>query len=422
MKFRTLKRSLRKHWPTILKNYFTLLLVGSVMMFIVIDTYAGMKVATSYLDVDVKQWLRTPYFACGVNFVGYGDRFAVLRYAHIDVNTRTFSIPCSEDKPEYYFLRDGVKGNIMTVKNLMKENILNDWMNNLTFYTNYQTKKYEMTLSSTPTFVVYRIEAHNLYHATCEWYNIFLVSQLLNFDPRKVEILFTDDRPPNLLDGTWEMLFGKISKYDTIRPDNVYKALIWSIYSYESLLNAPSLQSLPYVTEFRDFILESLTINPNRPLNCNRLKVTVILRRDYASHPELTNHIVYRKFHNDSEVLEIVRSEFQDDDVRGIYLETLTMKEQVEITSQTDILVGMHGAGLSHILFLPKHAGCFEIFPKYAGDFIFFQAFSRWRGTRYIHWKNTDILNEFPQFKTKIPAHVLTSRLSILKQSICEGF
>jgi hypothetical protein len=378
-----------------------------------------MTEVTSYLQTDVKSWLQTPYFACGINFIGYGDRFAVLRYAHIDVNTRTFSIPCSEDKPGYYFLRSGVKGNIMTVKTLMKENILNEWMRNLTFYTNYQIKKYELTVINTPTFVVYRVEAHNLYHATCEWYSIFLVSQLLNFDPRDVEVVFMDDRPPNLLDDTWDILFGKISRYNAIHPDNLYKALIWSMYGYESLLNAPSLQKLPYLSEFRDFIFQSFNIHPYQPLNCNRIKVTVILRRDYESHPELTNQVVYRKFHNDSEILQIIRSAFQGHEVRGIYLETFTMKEQIQIMSQTDILVGMHGAGLSHILFLPKHAGCFEIFPNYQEDFIFFKAFSRWRGTKYIQWKNTNSSNEFPHYRTKVPAHVLISNLNVLKQSIC---
>lgn len=37
-------------------------------------------------------------------------------------------------------------------------------------------------------------------------------------------------------------------------------------------------------------------------------------------------------------------------------------EDQVRIVSQTDILVGMHGAGLTHMLFLPKWSAVFELY------------------------------------------------------------
>lgn len=39
----------------------------------------------------------------------------------------------------------------------------------------------------------------------------------------------------------------------------------------------------------------------------------------------------------------------------------LTFKEQVRITYNTDIFIGMHGAGLTHLLFLPEWAVLFEL-------------------------------------------------------------
>lgn len=39
----------------------------------------------------------------------------------------------------------------------------------------------------------------------------------------------------------------------------------------------------------------------------------------------------------------------------------LTFKEQVQITYNTDIFIGMHGAGLTHLLFLPDWAVLFEL-------------------------------------------------------------
>lgn len=35
--------------------------------------------------------------------------------------------------------------------------------------------------------------------------------------------------------------------------------------------------------------------------------------------------------------------------------------DQLEITRNTDVFIGMHGAGLTHLLFLPKWATLFEL-------------------------------------------------------------
>jgi hypothetical protein len=44
---------------------------------------------------------------------------------------------------------------------------------------------------------------------------------------------------------------------------------------------------------------------------------------------------------------------------KSVQLETMTFKEQVELMySQTNILIGVHGAGLSHTIFLPPEVLC----------------------------------------------------------------
>lgn len=44
----------------------------------------------------------------------------------------------------------------------------------------------------------------------------------------------------------------------------------------------------------------------------------------------------------------------------GLYRE-LGFKEQLKITHNSDIFIGMHGAGLTHLLFLPDWAVIFEL-------------------------------------------------------------
>ncbi len=44
-------------------------------------------------------------------------------------------------------------------------------------------------------------------------------------------------------------------------------------------------------------------------------------------------------------------------------MEKLSFQEQIQLIGQTDLLIGVHGNGLSHILFLPDTASAIEIFP-----------------------------------------------------------
>lgn len=44
-----------------------------------------------------------------------------------------------------------------------------------------------------------------------------------------------------------------------------------------------------------------------------------------------------------------------------IYSREIDFKKQLSITHNTDIFVGIHGAGLTHLLFLPDWAVLFEL-------------------------------------------------------------
>jgi hypothetical protein len=62
---------------------------------------------------------------------------------------------------------------------------------------------------------------------------------------------------------------------------------------------------------------------------------------------------------------------------------TFPFVEQVSRIAQSDILFGLHGSGLTHLLWLPQHATVVEIFPEdtFAIDY---RAFARLRGLDYV--------------------------------------
>lgn len=62
--------------------------------------------------------------------------------------------------------------------------------------------------------------------------------------------------------------------------------------------------------------------------------------------------------------------------------------EQLKRSHNTDLFIGMHGAGLSHTLFLPDWANLFELYN--CGDVNCYRDLARLRGVSYTTWENED--------------------------------
>ena len=72
--------------------------------------------------------------------------------------------------------------------------------------------------------------------------------------------------------------------------------------------------------------------------------------------------------------------------IRVLWLrfELLTLREQVARASATDVLVGVHGNGLTHVLFIRRPGALVEIFPGDGSRILAFQQFSELRGVAYF--------------------------------------
>ena len=67
----------------------------------------------------------------------------------------------------------------------------------------------------------------------------------------------------------------------------------------------------------------------------------------------------------------------------------MTLKEQVEMVQDTCIIMGAHGAGLTHVMFAPDGMSMFELQPPAfaRGHFI---AFSYWSSAFHHLWSLKD--------------------------------
>jgi glycoprotein 2-beta-D-xylosyltransferase len=119
------------------------------------------------------------------------------------------------------------------------------------------------------------------------------------------------------------------------------------------------------------------------------VKVLFIRREDYLAHPR---HIgkPESRLSNEEEVLEALNTwasrrasdELNITIVNGLFAH-MSMQEQLQQVQQSSIIVGAHGAGLSHILFArPEETAVLELVSPY---FVrpHFQAMSQWMGMEY---------------------------------------
>jgi capsular polysaccharide biosynthesis protein len=104
---------------------------------------------------------------------------------------------------------------------------------------------------------------------------------------------------------------------------------------------------------------------------------------------------VQRKIANENELIQSITEKHRGSwTVRGVQIDLFPVTEQLRIIGETDVLVAMHGAGLSHVLFMPRHGALIELEPRSQSANTHFADLALWRGLFYRRWKNTDSRNE----------------------------
>lgn len=104
----------------------------------------------------------------------------------------------------------------------------------------------------------------------------------------------------------------------------------------------------------------------------------------------LSRQTKYRRILNEDELVESIKKDTRYIVRRVSYDNKLTFLEQLKITTNTDVLIGMHGAGLTHLMFLPNWASLFEIYN--CEDPNCYRDLARLRGVKYLTWENSELV------------------------------
>ncbi|KAG7167964.1 EGF domain-specific O-linked N-acetylglucosamine transferase-like, partial [Homarus americanus] len=207
----------------------------------------------------------------------------------------------------------------------------------------------------TPTFIMKIDATVNLYHHFCDFFNLYASQHVNNTDSSAFSrdtqrVCFKEVVLPLLP----RMVFGLY--YNT--------PIIWGCEN-SGLFHA-----------FSHHLIHRLHI-PERTVGDGKIHVTFLSRETE-----------FRRVLNEAELIEAVD-----------YSHEMDFHQQLRQDQWTDVFIGMHGAGLTHLLFLPDWAVVLELYN--CGDPNCFKDLARLRGIKYLTWQDPAKLT--PQDKGRHP-------------------
>lgn len=119
-------------------------------------------------------------------------------------------------------------------------------------------------------------------------------------------------------------------------------------------------------------VYRHLGIKPRQRLTEGTV-VTIIDRKQRRRIFELDNHV------------KLLQQRYPNITVQVVDLSTLNIRDQIQLMGKTDVLMGVTGAGLAHIMFLPPESSVAEILPP---------------NIAYAGWRNLAKMRDLPYFRS----------------------
>jgi glycoprotein 2-beta-D-xylosyltransferase len=233
------------------------------------------------------------------------------------------------------------------------------------------------------TLFIQRYEYVNLYHTLTDWWNTWTVYRHL--DPASTSgVVFLDAHPSGNLDDVWTTLFGKYTHLRRLSPGQPKLCferalLVPPGYACHFHLLEDGCHNTQMMNDFVNFVLEKLDLTHIKRIPGH---VVLIDRKPYIAHPRSRKGTDNRAIHNLQEVAQKIESHVPNiTSVRILQLHAMSFREQVQAVREAEVLVGNHGAGLSHLVFMDvdTHVMEFQTGPR------FFVILAQWKERLTLH-------------------------------------
>ena len=152
------------------------------------------------------------------------------------------------------------------------------------------------------------------------------------------------------------------------------------------------------------------------------MSLLIISRRDYVTHARNPAALLRRKIANEPELEAVLRTRNPHFRIRSVQLERLTMQQQLRLAANTDVVVAMHGAGLTHAIYLPGKSALVEMVPsRMAAGNRHFQAIARWRRLQYERWTSQRPEDDTQEsgYSTHVPPDAIDKLVKRVVRRLC---
>lgn len=225
------------------------------------------------------------------------------------------------------------------------------------------------------TILIARRDDHNPFFQISVAMNSWIMMQVLNWQPDEVQLVYLDDGFPSAIDElqhkllapSQEPIHGKrlrnkvlhfqgpvlVAPYEVSGP--MMQHLDDDEPCYDSaLLKRFRLQSLQTI------LGDEMDNNAVAQKETTGIVITIISRRNYQG------RTIQRRWLNEDEIVRLMRERYSGLDVKiqSIDFVQLSLAEQMRIVLQSDVLIGMHGAGMVNVIWSRPETLVVEIFPK----------------------------------------------------------
>ncbi|PON43311.1 Beta-(1,2)-xylosyltransferase [Parasponia andersonii] len=284
-----------------------------------------------------------------------------------------------------------------------------------------------------PTLLVTRFEYANLFHTVTDWYSAYVSSRVTGL-PNRPHLVFVDGHCTAILEETWKALFSSLRYAKNFSAPVCFRHAVLSPLGYETSLfkglteeincrgtsaqdlwNNPDDRKTARLSEFGEMIRAAFQF----PVNRHRIErpisgynVLFVRREDYLAHPRHGGKVESR-LSNEEEVFNSLKNWISNHRdcrinlVNGLFAH-MPMKEQVRAIQDAHVIIGAHGAGLTHIVSaMPKTVVLEIISSQFRRPH--FQLIAQWKGLEY-HAINLDGSYANPQVVIQKLSNIMRSR------------
>ncbi|KAK9089814.1 hypothetical protein Scep_028896 [Stephania cephalantha] len=237
-----------------------------------------------------------------------------------------------------------------------------------------------------PTLLVTRFEYANLFHTVTDWYSAYIASKVTGL-PNRPNVIFVDGHCKAPLEETWEALFSSVRYAKSFSGSVCFRHVILSPLGYETAL----FKGLTEVIDCKGAPAHELWQNPDDQRTARLSEFGEMIRAAFA-HPRHGGKVESR-LSNEQEVFDSLKSwvgknlKCKANLVNGLFAH-MSLKEQVRAIQDASVIIGAHGAGLTHIVAATPETVILEIISsQYRRPH--FALISQWRGLEY-HAINLD--------------------------------